>query len=201
MRLAEEERKEWAPNPDKYKAQWMKMWYGIIDSRRWAIRQSHGDECAQLYEPQVEERDFFLQYGKLPHNAVGMRTSPQSTEWLQPPCEKCDQTYARAVIAIVDNYHSKFWKAADRKFGDKRAKYEERLAKQQKAVEATEQWKADKDSRKQLDDYLSQFVANLKADGEETKHQGRQQGEQAVAGGHQPKEADSAEANTNTAAQ
>lgn len=180
MRPAEEERKEWAPNPDKYKAQWMKMWYGVIDSRRWSIRQSHGDECAQKYEPQVEERDFFLQYGKLPHNAVGMKTSPQSTEWLQPPCEKCDQTYARAVIAIVNNYHARFWKAADRKFGDKREAYEVRLAEQQKAVEATEQWKADKETRKQLDDYLSQFVANLKADGE-TKHQVRQQGEQAIA--------------------
>ena len=198
MRPAEEERKEWAPNPDKYKAQWMKMWYGIIDSRRWAIRQSHGDECAQLYEPQVEERDFFLQYGKLPHNAVGMRTSPQSTKWLQPPCEKCDQTYARAVIAIVDNYHSKFWKAADRKFGDKRAKYEERLAKQQKAVEATEQWKADKDSRKQLDDYLSQFVANLKAD-DKAQHQAGQQGEQAAPNGAEA--ANSTETDTHTTAE
>jgi len=180
MRQAEEQPKEWTPNPEKYKAQWMKMWYDIIDSRRWSIRQTHGDECAKLYEPQLEERDFFLQYGKLPHNAVGMKTNPKSTEWLQPPCEKCDQQYAQAVIAIVDAYHSKFWKAADRKFADKRKKYEDRLAKQRKAAEATEQYKADKDTRKQLEDYLSQFVANLSADGKET-NEGRQQGGEATA--------------------
>lgn len=175
------ESKEWNPNPQKHESAWRKMWFDIIDSRRWSIRQTHGDECAKLYEPVEEEQAFFMAYGKLPHNAVGMKTNPKSTEWLQPPCEKCDQQMAQAIVKMVDSYHDRFWKAADRKFADKRKKYEDRLDKQRKAAEATEQYKADKDTRKQLEDYLSQFVANLKADGEETKHQGRQQGEQATA--------------------
>ena len=174
------ESKEWNPNPQKHESAWRKIWFDIVDSRRWTIRQTHGDECAKKYTPVEEEQAFFLAYGKLPHNAVGMKTAPQSTEWLQPPCEKCDQQMAKAIVKLVNNYHERFWKAADLKFGDKRTAYEERIAKQRKAVEATEQWKADKDSRKQLDDYLSQFVANLKADGEE-KHQSGQQGEQATA--------------------
>ena len=121
-----------------------------------------------------------MAYGKLPHNAIGMKTAPQSTEWLQPPGEKCDQQMAKAIVKLVNDYHERFWKAADLKFGDKRTAYEERIAKQRKAVKATEQYKADKDARKQLDDYLSQFVANLKAD-DKAQHQAGQQGEQAIA--------------------
>jgi hypothetical protein len=175
------ERKEWRPDPQKYATVWKKMWFDIIDSRRWSIRQTHGDECAKLYTFVPEEYEFFMQYGKLPHNAIGMKTAPQSTEWLQPPCEKCDQQTAKAIVKLVDDYHAGFWKAADLKFGDKRKAYEERIAKQRKAVEATEQYKADKEARKQLDDYLSQFVANLKADDKEAQHPAGQQGEQAIA--------------------
>jgi len=192
------ERKEWKPDAQKYATAWKKMWFDIIDSRRWTIRQTHGDECAKLYTFVPEEYEFFMQYGKLPHNAIGMKTAPQSTEWLQPPCEKCDQQMAKAIVKLVNNYHERFWKAADLKFGDKRAAYEERIAKQQKAVEATEQYKADKDARKQLDDYLSQFVANLKAD-DKAQHQAGQQGQQAASDG--AKAADSTETDTNTTAE
>ena len=192
------ESKEWNPNPQKHESAWRKIWFDIIDSRRWSIRQTHGDECAKLYEFVQEEYDFFMLYGKLPHSAIGMKTSPQSTEWLQPPCEKCDQQMAHAVVGLVDNYHSRFWRAADRKFSDKRKRYEDRLEKQRKASEATEQYKADKDTRKQLDDYLSQFVANLKADGKANNEAG-QQGKQATPDG--AAEADSKEADTNTTAQ
>lgn len=174
------EGKEWNPNPKKHESAWRKMWFDIVDSRRWTIRQTHGDECARKYAPVEEEQAFFMAYGKLPHNAIGMKTAPQSTEWLQPPCEKCDQQMAKAIVKLVNDYHERFWKAADLKFGDKRTAYEERIAKQRKAVKATEQYKADKDARKQLDDYLSQFVANLKAD-DKAQHQAGQQGQQAIA--------------------
>jgi hypothetical protein len=81
---------------------------------------------------------------------------------------------------MVDDYHAWFWKLADRTCGDKRAKYEEQLDKQRKDVEATNEYKADKEARKQLDDYLLRFLANFQANGKET-NEGRQQGGEATA--------------------
>lgn len=174
------EGREWSPDSQKHEVSWKKMWFDIIDSRRWSIRQTHGDECAKSYRFLEEEQAFFMKYGKLPHNAVGMKTSPKSTEWVQAPCEKCDQQDAKAIVKMVDDYHAWFWKLADRTCGDKRAKYEERLDKQRKDVEATAQYKADKETRKHLDDYLSRFLANFQANGKET-NEGGQQGGKATA--------------------
>ena len=187
----DEQQKKWKPDPAKHADDWRKMWYQILDGRRFSIRQTHGEEAAKKYRPHSAEENYFKQWGKLPAHVTSEDTEVPYADALR-------------VMEMVDKHHDRYWRQMTKEYPDKVKAFWKRLEKQLAEVQATPAYKMSQEDRKELMQYSEAIVAkmrNLKADGEETKHQGRQQGEQAVAGGHQPKEADSAEANTNTAAQ
>jgi len=44
------------------------IWHrDIVGTRRWSIEQIYGPEVAERYSPMLEEREFFIAHGRLPH--------------------------------------------------------------------------------------------------------------------------------------
>ena len=44
------------------------IWHrDIVATRRWSIEQVYGPKVAEKYSPMLEEREFFIAHGRLPH--------------------------------------------------------------------------------------------------------------------------------------
>lgn len=41
--------------------------WSILEERKWRIREIFGKEAADRYQPMMEEKDFFIMNGRLPH--------------------------------------------------------------------------------------------------------------------------------------
>jgi len=193
--------KQWQPEPGKYEAEWKKTWFGIIESRRFQIAQTHGNEAAKRYRPHSWERKYFMSWGKLPHAVIGQRASSKSIEWVVPPCEVCDVDTAKEIVMVIDEHHARFWAEMNDAYKSNVEQWQQRINKQIKRVEATEQYKADKEDRERRVKYSEDAIKNfrnLKAD-DKAQHQAGQQGQQAASDG--AKAADSTETDTNTTAE
>ena len=184
----DEQQRKWKPEPGKHAEDWRKMWFQILDSRRFSIRQTHGEEAAKKYRAHSSEENYFKQWGKLPAHVTS---------------EDTEVPYADAmrVMEMVDVHHDRYWRQMTKDYPDKVKAFWKGLEKQLAEVKATPAYQLAQEDRKQLIDFseaILQKVRNLKPDGKADNEAG-QQGKQATPDG--AAEADSTEADTNTAAQ
>ena len=183
----DEQQKKWKPDPVKHSDDWRKMWYQILDSRRFSIRQTHGEEAAKKYRPHSAEENYFKQWGKLPAHVTS---------------EDREVPYADAlrVMEIVNAHHDRYWTQMTKEYPDKVKAFWKRLSDQLAEVQATPAYQMSQEDRKELIKYSEAIVAkmrNLDGNGK-AQHQAGQQGKQAASDGAEA--ADSTETNTHTTA-
>ena len=187
----EEAKKDWKPDPSKHQKAWMKIYFDIIDSRRFQIRQTHGPQAAEDYRYHSAERDYFLTWGKMPQHVI------------QDNCQVCDRRQAEEVVNWVNAHHARFFKEIEERSAKYIKAFTDRRERMFRRAEAMPAYKAEEESRKALVDYAEKWIAQIRADmkpsanlGGDATTKGHQGGAPAQQGA---KEADSKEADTNAA--
>ena len=165
----DEQQREWKPEPGKHADDWRKLWFQILDSRRFSIRQTHGEEAAKKYRAHSAEENYFKQWGKLPAHVTS---------------EDTEVPYADAmrVMEMVDVHHDRYWRQMTKDYPDKVKAFWKGLEKQLAEVKATPAYQLAQEDRKQLIDFseaILQKVRNLKAD-DKADNEAGQQGNQAA---------------------
>lgn len=166
----DEQNKKWSPNPSKHADDWRKMWFTIIDSRRFSIRQTHGDEAAKRYRPLTAEENFFKSWGKLPHHVNEDDTELPAREAMQ-------------IAEMVDKHHDRYWVQMTQEYREQVQKFWKRLCDQLAEVQSTPAYQLSQDDRDELMKYSQAIVdkmRNLHNNGKETNESG-QQGIEATA--------------------
>ena len=166
----DEQQKKWKPDPGKYSDNWRKMWFEILDGRRFSIRQTHGEEAAKKYRPHSAEENYFKQWGKLPAHVTSEDTEVPYADALR-------------VMEMVNAHHDRYWTQMTKEYADKVKAFWKRLSDQLAEVQATPAYQISQQDRKELIEYSEAIVAkmrNLGSNGK-TKHRAGQQGEQAIA--------------------
>lgn len=184
----DEQQKKWKPDPAKHSDDWRKMWYQILDGRRFSIRQTHGEEAAKKYRPHSAEENYFKQWGKLPAHVTSDDTEVPYADALR-------------VMEMVNAHHDRYWTQMTKEYPDKVKAFWKRLSDQLAEVQATPAYQMSQEDRKELMKYSEAIVAkmrNLDRNGK-TKHQAGQQGQQAAPDGAEA--ANSTETDTHTTAE
>ena len=184
----DEQQKKWKPDPGKYADNWRKMWFEILDGRRFSIRQTHGEEAAKKYRPHSREEAFFKQYGKLPSHVT---ENESEVPYLD----------AVSVVSQVNEHHDRYWTQMTKEYPDKVKAFWKRLSDQLAEVQATPAYQVSQQDRKELIEYSEAIVAKMRNLGSNDKaqHQAGQQGEQAATDGAEA--ANRTETNTHTTAE
>jgi len=138
---------EWTPNPGKYQEQWKKMWFDMVETRKFQITQVYGKAMAERYAYLKSERDYFLQWGKMPAHVV------------EEQCDKCDIQQAELVQAQVKLHHENFWAQADEQAAYERECFLERIRGRIKALERLPEYQRLLKDRLKLLEASEVFVA------------------------------------------
>jgi hypothetical protein len=167
----DEQQKKWKPDPSKFADNWRKMWFEILDGRRFSIRQTHGEEAAKKYRPHSAEENYFKQWGKLPAHVTS---------------EDAEVPYADALRAMemVNAHHDRYWAQMTKEYPDRVKAFWKRLSDQLAEVQATPAYQISQQDRKELIEYSEAIVAkmrNLGSNDKEAQHPAGQQVEQAIA--------------------
>lgn len=154
--MAEQEaaNKRWKPEPIKHADDWRRMWFEILDSRKFAIRQIYGPEAAERYKPLKAEGEYFKTWGKLPDHVT--------TEDTEVPVMEAQQ-----ICEMKDAHHLRYFEDMERMYQGQMNAYLMRLQRQAKEVQASPAYKAAAKQREQLDelnDAMLQKVRKLDAD-------------------------------------
>ena len=191
MNTKEQKQEEWKPEPAKHAKDWVRIYYDLIDTRRFQIRQTHGPEAAERYRYHSAERDYFYMWGKLPHHVI------------EDKCEVCDQEQARRVASWVDAHHRAFFEQMHGEFMKYVKAYQERMEKNFKRAANMPAYKGDLEERERLIQYAAKWIAQIRADMKPSANLGGDattKGQQGDAPAQQgAKEADSTQADTHTA--
>lgn len=114
-----------------------RVWYEVIESRRWKVQQIYGLEAAKRYTYLNKEKQFFLLYGHLPSN----------------PSK--DSLYeAQALQKEIDAYHAEFWTFCDSQYPVQRDAYFSRIEQNKKNAASWPEYQKQQKDRDQLADYL-----------------------------------------------
>ena len=187
----QEKQEEWKPDPLKHAKDWARIYFDLIDTRRFQIRQTHGAEAAERYRYHSAERDYFFMWGKLPHHVI------------EDKCEVCDQEQARRVASWVDAHHRAFFEQMQGEFMKHIRAYQQRMDKNLRRAANMPAYKGDAEERERLIQYAAKWIAGIRADMRPEANlqaDGKTQGQQGHAPAEQGAEtADSKEANTHTA--
>jgi len=81
------------------------IWHGdIVSTRRWYIEQVYGPKVAERYSPMMEEREFFIANGRLPH--------PEDFRWGEESDEaKRFEAWNRGFWDEQQRLHPEKWQA------------------------------------------------------------------------------------------
>jgi hypothetical protein len=184
----DEQQKKWKPDPGKFTDNWRKMWFEVLDGRRFSIRQTHGDEAAKKYRPHSAEENYFKQWGKLPAHVTSEDTEVPYADALR-------------VMEMVNAHHDRYWTQMTKEYADKVKAFWKRLSDQLAEVQATPAYQISQQDRKELIEYSEAIVAKMRNLGSNDKaqHQAGQQGKQAATDGAEA--ANRTETNTYTTAE
>jgi hypothetical protein len=154
MEQQEQASKKWKPDPAKHADDWRRIWFEILDSRRFAVRQIYGQEAADRYKPVKAEGEYFKTWGKLPDHVTDDDTEVPVHD-------------AKRIVEMVDAHHARYFKDMKRMYQTNFDAYMMRLQRQAKEVQASPAYKATAKQREQLDEYndaMLQKVRKLDAD-------------------------------------
>lgn len=171
----QEQQEEWKPDPLKHAKDWARIYFDLIDTRRFQIRQTHGAEAAERYRYHSAERDYFFMWGKLPHHVI------------EDECEVCDQEQARRVASWVDAHHRAFFEQMQGEFMKHIRAYQQRMERNFKRAANMPAYKGDAEERERLIQYAAKWIASIRADmrpDANLEADGKTQGQQ----GHAPAE-------------
>lgn len=122
-----------------------RVYYEVIESRRWKVQQIYGVEASKRYNFLMREKNFFLMYGHLPSNPN--KDSAYEAEGLQK------EIYA---------HHAEFWAFCDAQYPTQRDAYFSRIEENRKNAYSWPEYQKQQKDRDQLAKYLkSQRAQNL----------------------------------------
>lgn len=187
----ETEQKKWAPDKERFGANWRKMWIDMMDTRMFIIRQTLGDAAAKRYRPHTAEQLYFYEWGKLAKHVAEERTDDNGNKYWARMCDVCDFQQAQQVVKWSNEHDERFWREMIAEYKEKWKATGKVLDDRRAKTEATDEWKAGEADRERLakeSEALRQKIwrqkleesANLGSDAKEEKHQSGQQGEQAT---------------------
>ena len=122
------------------------FWLDLMDSRRYAITEVYGAECASRYRPHHLEKEYFI------NNNGTFSEHPSVTE------------------------HTKaFWIMCETHYTTQREAYRRKLRANWHRVQQSDEYKSRKREREMLKDYISQAINGngKEADARTTKEEGR----------------------------
>lgn len=122
------------------------FWADLMESRRYAITEVYGAECASRYRPHHMEKEYFI------NNNGTFSEHPSVTE------------------------HTKaFWIMCETHYTTEREAYRRKLRANWHRVQQSDEYKMRKREREQLKDYISQAINGngKEADARTTKEKGR----------------------------
>lgn len=146
--------KKWKPDPAKHADDWRRIWFEILDTRRFTIRQMFGPEAADRYKPLKAEGEYFKTWGKLPDHVTDEDTEVPVGE-------------ARQIVELMDAHHDRYFRDMKRRYKGQIDAYMMRLGRQLREVQASPAYKATAKQREELDKYndaMLQKVRKLDAD-------------------------------------
>ena len=178
----------WKPEPAKHLDAWKKIWYDIVDGRRFQIAQTHGHKAAEQYRYHTAERDYFYTWGKLPHHVIADN------------CQVCDAAQAREVASWVDAHHRRYFHEMDEFAKEHIAKWHEAQNRRMKRAANMPEYKAAKDERQRVIQYAKDMITKVRAEMSDIRTHGKTQGQQGDTATEQgAEEANRKEADTHTA--
>jgi len=178
----------WKPEPAKHLDAWKKIWYDIVDGRRFQIAQTHGHKAAEQYRYHTAERDYFYTWGKLPHHVIADN------------CQVCDAEQAREVASWVDAHHRRYFHEMDEFAKEHIAKWREAQDRRMKRASNMPEYKAAKDERQRVIQYAKDMITKVRAEMSDIRTHGKTQGQQGdTATEQRAEEANRKEADTHTA--
>lgn len=183
MQKAEAPQEPWKPDPGKYADAWKRVWYDIVEGRKFSIATTHGTSIAERYRYHTAERDYFLQWGKLPHHVI------------EDECEQCDMGQARQVASWVDAHHRRFFNEVMDEAMPHITKFRQRLERNRKRSRGMAAYAADNEDREKLIQLSAEILerfraderakrANLDGDAKKKGHQGEQAAQQGAQEAH-----------------
>jgi hypothetical protein len=122
------------------------FWADLMDSRRYAITEVYGAECASRYRPHHMEKEYFI------NNSGTFTAHPD-----------------------VSRYNEDFWDMCNKHYGEQREAYRRKLRANWHRVQQSDEYKSRKREREMLKDYISQAINGngKEADARTTKEKGR----------------------------
>ena len=122
------------------------FWADLMDSRRYAITEVYGAECASRYRPHHIEKEYFI------NNNGTFTAHPDVTQ-----------------------YNKEFWLMCETHYFQQREAYRRKLRANWHKVQQSDDYKSRKRERETLKDYISQAINGngKEADTRTTKEKGR----------------------------
>jgi len=105
------------------------FWADLMDSRRYAITEVYGAECASRYRPHHIEKEYFI------NNSGTFTAHPD-----------------------VTRYNEDFWDMCNKHYRENREAYRLKLKANWQKVQQSDEYKMRKREREQLKDYISQAI-------------------------------------------
>lgn len=119
-----------------------RVFYEVIESRRWKVQQIYGLEASKRYNFLPKEKNFFLMYGHLP-------TNPNA-----------DSRYeAESLQKEIDAHHAEFWNFCDNQYPVQRDAYFSRIETNRKNAQSWPEYQKQQKDRDQLAAYLKAQAA------------------------------------------
>ena len=106
-----------------------RFWLDLMDSRRYAITEVYGAECASRYRPHHIEKEYFI-------NNNGTFTAHFD----------------------VTRYNEDFWDMCNTHYGQQREAYRRKLRNNWNRVQESDEYKSRKREREMLKDYISDAI-------------------------------------------